>query len=417
MRIMASDWRRKLAHFRGATKRKITGSNPTVFYFHQVDDPYSHIAVQKLDELRSRYRVDWRCHLVSPPGAAFQGDPERFTSWALNDARSIAQFYGTDLPAEVDSIEPSAVSQAECLLAESIDNDDFAQKAVEIGSSLWKGETLPRGGDRNAAEIVVSGNRLREKLGHYLGAMFYFEGEWYWGVDRLYHLENRLRDLGFSSDPDVPLCVPRPTPESATGKEAAHITLDVFPSLRSPYTAISFDRAMDLVNRSGVTCKLKPVMPMMMRGVPAPNAKALYIVSDTKREADAVDEPFGRFVDPFGEPVKRAFSLYPWVTEQGKATEYISSYLSAAFAEGIDITKNEGLAEVVTRIGLNWQDARAELDTDRWEAVLESNVQEMLDAGLWGVPSFRVSGGNEEPFVCWGQDRLWRVETEIARRA
>jgi 2-hydroxychromene-2-carboxylate isomerase len=42
----------------------------------------------------------------------------------------------------------------------------------------------------------------------------------------------------------------------------------------------------------------------------------------------------------------------------------------------------------------------------------------MLTAGLWGVPSFRVSGGNEsDSFACWGQDRIWRVEDEIVRRA
>ena len=72
---------------------------------------------------------------------------------------------------------------------------------------------------------------------------------------------------------------------------------------------------------------------------------------------------------------------------------------------------------MIERTGLDWQEARSELGGSRWEAVLESNVQEMLDGGLWGVPSFRVSGGDAEPFFCWGQDRLWRVETEIAKRA
>jgi len=42
----------------------------------------------------------------------------------------------------------------------------------------------------------------------------------------------------------------------------------------------------------------------------------------------------------------------------------------------------------------------------------------MLEAGLWGVPSFRVSGGSKgtEPYCCWGQDRIWRVENEIVNR-
>ena len=118
------------------------------------------------------------------------------------------------------------------------------------------------------------------------------------------------------------------------GAEASEVTLEYFPSLRSPYTAISYARTMDLVDRSGVTLKLRPVMPMMMRGVPAPRAKQMYIITDSKREADAAGVAFGRVVDPFGDPVRRAFSLYPTLEQMGKGREYLGSYLSAAFAEG-----------------------------------------------------------------------------------
>jgi len=53
-----------------------------------------------------------------------------------------------------------------------------------------------------------------------------------------------------------------------------------------------------------------------------------------------------------------------------------------------------------------------------WESLLEDNLSEMLGAGLWGVPSFRVSGGTlTEAAAWWGQDRIWQVENEIARRA
>ena len=47
-----------------------------------------------------------------------------------------------------------------------------------------------------AASHVTASNALRQKLGHYLGATFFYAGEWYWGIDRLHHLERRLQDLG-----------------------------------------------------------------------------------------------------------------------------------------------------------------------------------------------------------------------------
>jgi 2-hydroxychromene-2-carboxylate isomerase len=40
----------------------------------------------------------------------------------------------------------------------------------------------------------------------------------------------------------------------------------------------------------------------------------------------------------------------------------------------------------------------------------------MFALGLWGVPSFCVRGCAAEPYATWGQDRLWRVEQEIAAR-
>jgi 2-hydroxychromene-2-carboxylate isomerase len=104
--------------------------------------------------------------------------------------------------------------------------------------------------------------------------------------------------------------------------------------------------------------------------------------------------------------------------EAGKAAEYLQSYLDAAFVDGIDISSESGLRQVVERIGLPWGEARPHLGDSDWQAELEDNVQAMNRAGLWGVPSFRVSGGNKpHGFSCWGQDRLWRIESEIVDRA
>ena len=194
---------------------------------------------------------------------------------------------------------------------------------------------------------------------------------------------------------------------------AAEITLEYFPSLRSPYTAISFDRVMALADRTGVKLVFRPVMPMMMRGVPAPRAKQIYVMTDAAREGRAAGSPFGRMVDPFGEPVLRAFSLLPLMLAEGKVREFIGRYLQAAWVDGIDITTEKGLKQVVTDIGLDWQQARESMNNSQWEELLEANVNDMLDAGLWGVPSFRVISDGAPTFSCWGQDRLWRVEQEI----
>ena len=411
MGFIVSDTRRQIAHIRGRLARR---GQPTIHYFHQVDDPYSHLAAQKIDALTNRYKVKFKFHLAHNPADNEQGDALRFSAWALRDARTIASDYGTELPQNINQIEGLQTKRAESYLSGYLADYDFAREAVAIGHRLWSGHPME---DLPASNAAADGSALRTKLGHWLSATFYFEGEWYWGVDRLVHLENRLLDMGLSNDPSG-ICVPRPTPETLNNRDASAVTLEFFPSLRSPYTAISFDRTIALAQRTGVKLMLRPIMPMMMRGVPAPRVKQLQIMTDSKREADYYGQKFGPMVDPFGEPVKRAFALLPFMTEQGLSIDYCANYLRAAWCEGVDITTELGLKQVVEETGANWQEAQNQFDNNIWETLLEDNVSDMLDAGLWGVPSFRVTGGKtEEPFCCWGQDRLWRVESEISRRS
>lgn len=449
MRALASRWRRGLVHVRGRMRRRLRGDEPRVHYFHQADDPYSHLAVQALPRLQERYRVRFAPHLAPEQEAAFAGDVQRYPRWALADAADVAPFYGLSFPGDAALPGAEASMAANRVLVEQLSSSSFAQAAAEVGDALWRGAgQSAQGGSAEAVrEALRQGDALRRRLGHYRGGMFYFEGEWYWGVDRLCRLEERLLAEGFSRTPDAPLCVPRPiardaaewlrtegaapnapaegavhaggasTSPPADGDAVAEVRLEFYLSLRSPYTAISFRRTLDLAARHGVKALLKPVMPMMMRGVPAPPAKGMYIMNDTKREAEAAGERFGRMVDPFGEPVRVAFSLYPWARQSGRAAEYLQSYLDAAFADGIDIGSRRGLRRVVERAGLPWREAAAHLGKDGWQAELESHLADMNALGLWGVPSHAVSGGAKPGlFSCWGQDRLWRVEAEIAAR-
>ena len=74
-------------------RRKKQNTPSTVHYFHQVDDPYSHLAVQKLDALKTRYNLKFEPHLVTKPEKKFQGDASHFDTWALRDAINVAHHY------------------------------------------------------------------------------------------------------------------------------------------------------------------------------------------------------------------------------------------------------------------------------------------------------------------------------------
>ncbi len=394
-----------------------------VHYFHQVDDPYSDLAAQTIPVLEENYDIEIIPHLVSAHVGPNLPEPELFAQLARHDVARVAPHYGLVFPsdAQTPSAEAVAAAQNELVPALRHGGAAFAEGVRKLGTWLWT--TGAPDGSRGGASSspppeLTQGNALREKFGHYSSATFYYAGEWYWGVDRLYHLENRLAKLGAARLDDAKPCFDRPAVEQRPVQHAEEMRLEIFPSLRSPYSAIGFAPALAMARETGVPIEVRPVLPMVMRGVPVTFQKGIYLLRDTKREAAALGMPFGKMFDPIGEPTRKAFSLWPHAREQGRGNEYLVAFLSAAFAEGIDTSVESGLRTVVEVAGLSWSEAQARIGDNAYETILESNRLAMVEEmGLWGVPSFRLRGPGDEPeLVAWGQDRLWLVSREIQRR-
>jgi len=412
-----------------AERRRRLGHAPhRILYFHQVDDPYSQLMAQVLVPIVERFHVELVPHLVGPPSDAAAPERARLEVFARRDAADVAPGYGLAFPSNASAPDAAQIARATSMLASVQSSAAFAGAAPRVGAALWRGDRAaldslaPELGAVDAAEVRTRldvGNQLRASLGHYLGAMLHYGGEWYWGVDRLEHLERRLESLGArrsgaGADPIARRPVVRARAIAAAGTRLA---LEFYPSLRSPYTYIAMERVYDLARRYPVELVLRPVLPMVMRGLPVPGTKQLYIALDTKREAEVAGVPFGHVCDPVGRPVERAFSLYPWAREHGRAAELLLSFARASFAEGVDTGSDAGLRFVVERAGLSWDEARKHVDGETWRAELEENRLALFALGLWGVPSFCLRGADgEASYSTWGQDRLWRVEQEIQRR-
>lgn len=410
---------------RAERKRVKAGARHVVEYFHQVDDGYSHLAAQRLADLAARYDIELRCHLVSAGEDKNNPEPELLLQLSRNDAATVAPEYGLDFPAIT-----VAPSQAQLELAAGIlaaqDDSDFTRCAPETGRALWSGDAAAL--ERLAAQYgsaepgraaarLAAGNARRTELGHYSGAMFFYAGEWYWGIDRLYHLEARLATLGADRRPDQPPLAPRPDVAQGPLRDNGSLTLQIYASLRSPYTALVFDRTVALAEATGVRLEVRPVLPMVMRGVPATRTKGMYIFFDAAREARAAHVPFDRFYDPIGDPARNGYALYRWACTQGRGVQMFSALLSCAFAEGVNLNRDSGLRRAVENAGLDWTQAKQALGDASWQDELEANRLVMYDSGLWGVPSYRLldESGNEI-LALWGQDRLWLFAREIQRQ-
>ena len=405
-------------HRKAEQLRVKAGAAHRVDYFHQVDEGYSYLAAQMLERLAARYDIELHCHLVRGQEGKNAPEPELLARLARADSHVIAPGYGLSFPHHPDAPAASLIETAAQILAAQ-SNVDFPKAAVSVSEALWRDDAsamaeltavLGTASAEATTAAIEAGTQKRRELKHYSGAMFYYGGEWYWGVDRLYHLEARLADLGADTQPGSPLIAPRPSEDLAGHCDTGQYTLELYASLRSPYTAVIFDRAVAFAAAAGVTLSLRPVLPMVMRGVPATREKGMYIFTDAAREARAAGTPYGNFYDPIGDPARRCYALYPWAASQGKGVELCSSFLRHAFVLGVNTNNDRGLRKVVEAAGLDWSAAQPHREDNTWEALLEDNRQTMYEAGLWGVPSFRLLDPSGKPLLStWGQDRLWLV--------
>ncbi len=339
------------------------GGKAVVHYFHQPDDPYSQLAAQPLPALSDTYKITIASHIVSPPDKAAAPEYERLIKLAGRDAALLARAYGLKYPAP---------------------------------------DALPKDAD--------SGDTLRKKLGHYLSGMFFFEGEWYWGVDRLHFLEERLREARLVKKKDAaPIAPAKEVTLAGARGSAKGATVDYFLSFRSPYTYLAAERARKLCEHYGATLRLRFVLPMVMRGLPVPGAKRFYITLDTKREAERLGMPFGTIIDPVGKPTERGLAVLHQAIQAGKGSAFAESFLKGVFAEGIDAGSDAGLNKLAERAGLDRTLVANALKDESWRKLAEANREELFALGLWGVPSFRVNNNEAH----WGQDRLWVIEQEL----
>lgn len=400
---------------RAERARLTQGKAHQVHYFHQVDDPYSALAAACLPRLLERYDINITAHVVGPPSDGAAPERDKLIAYSRKDAQLLAKHWGLKFHDSGAQPAPHDVMLATRLLAASIRDGRFVEVAGQLSSDLWHHpEKLADRSSRielaDASRHLAKSNALRQRLGHYLGATFFYGGEWYWGIDRLHHLEERLQALGVQRPGTAGLMfAPRANLQKPL-QVTVPTVIDFYVSLRSPYSAIVASRVFELGRRTGAKVRLRFVLPMVMRGLPVPRNKRLYISRDAAREAWVRGIAFGRLNDPVGKPTERGLALIPFAEHAGKAEGYMLSFMRGVWAEGIDAGSDRGLRKIVERAGLDWGQARLALKDEGWRKTAEQNRTDMFSLGLWGVPSFHVGD-----VAVWGQDRLWAVEDELLK--
>ena len=288
-------------------RRQIRGDGHIVSVFLQIDDPYSYLLSHYLPSLAEQYDIELRVYMSKAKGDEYQPAPDMLAEFAIGDCRRLALELGIPF-LDRGSLPPTeyraGLSDA---VASSSGSAEFADEFYQALAIYWRGDTSAAAPISKAAvelgaakSLVEESERLQGKLGHYNSAMLHYAGEWYWGVDRLHYLTDRLDELGVAINE-------APNSRLASIRQAMRVSLPVRPptaakelppieffhSFRSPYSYLALQRTFEIADAYGIDIKLRPVLPMVMRGMKVPTPKLLYIANDAYREANRRGIPFG----------------------------------------------------------------------------------------------------------------------------
>jgi len=393
-----------------------------VSVFLQLDDPYSYLLAHYLPGFAGHYDIELRLHLSEALGDAYQPAPEMLAEYAVNDCERLARELG--IPFLDKGTSPPVEHRLAVLdaIAASYGEENFDSELLQGLTAFWRGDaeaaSRRRGSaeTRGAADTVISASQqLQIRRGHYNSAMLHYEGEWYWGVDRLPYLLDRLNDLGAAR---------QTAPDRLLGsiRQATEVTLPVTPpsaaknlppleffhSIRSPYSYLALRRASEIAEAYGLELQLRPVLPMVMRGMQVPMQKLLYILKDAAREAERLGIAFGRFADPVGTATERSLAVFQYADSEKRGREFLQNAGEAIWSQAVDVASDSGMRSVTGKTGLFWPDVKTAMEGGEWRAATEENRESMMASGCWGVPTMRIGD-----FAVWGQDRDWLLVRHI----
>ncbi|MFT5788271.1 MAG: 2-hydroxychromene-2-carboxylate isomerase [Shewanella sp.] len=410
-------------------RRRLLRQPHSLKVFIKIDDPYSYLLLQALADFIPRYASLMPLKITFHPLISVQDnafpEPALWQRNAISDSQYLAKLYFFDSPnTDIEHHQSDKVAATKKLLSCGADMKSI-DRLIAIFDEFWQPQTDSKSNTTaafNAQESTTlsSNSALMKTLGHYQTGTLHYAGEWYWGVDRLAYLEQRLITL--NKLPVQPMFTKTRLKldsissfkqtgplKNIKNKPKENQRLTLYFSIRSPYSHLGLEQAVLLANKYQIPLTVKPILPMVMRGLAVPNAKKMYIFHDSKREARRLNIDYGKVADPLGLGVERCYALFEYAEAQGKGTEYLLNYSRAVNSEGLHSDTDRGLKAIVERTGLEWLHAQTLLKQSSWRQWAQQNLDEMMQLGLWGVPSFCYQDSKQQLSV-WGQDRLARIE-------
>lgn len=400
-------WRVFLYNF---LPRKLN-KNPKAEVYLALNDPSSFMLIQLLPDLAQRFDIEFELYLIYE-NTNVPCDFNSWRQWLINNANLLAKRYNLIAIEQVPQLNTLVTGQQWWQLQpKTIEN------ALELFKTVWANKFDSHYAPSTPViNYQIKNQEKQSRRGHYQSATIFFAGEWYLGVERLDHFEHRLARLGlFKPAGNIEYRYTQHhlkfNPDNVLIENDDKKTLDIYLSIRSPYSYLGWVQAKKMSECYQVPLRIKLVLPLIMRGVDVSQDKQRYMLFDALREARVKNIPVGKFIDPAGQGVINSYQLFPYAEAKGKSIEYIDAIFEAVFVRGMDLAKTENIARICEEIALDYNAAISFSKENDWQQMTDLHQTTLDKLGFWGIPCFTY-----DEVSCWGQDKLWQIEEKILNK-
>ena len=198
--------------------------------------------------------------------------------------------------------------------------------------------------------------------------------------------------------------------------------IEFFFDCSSPWTYLAFHNLQPMAREFGVEVRWRPILvggifnsvnpsvyEFRTRGVPAKQLYQLKDLQDWARKAGLTLE-FPPAVFPVNsvKAMRGCLLLEP----DGKLLPFASEVFAAYWTHGQDISRDDVLADLCTRVGVEPQRFFEGIARPEIKAQLKANTDEVIARGGFGSPTMFVGGDD----MYFGNDRLELVRDAVLRR-
>lgn len=178
----------------------------------------------------------------------------------------------------------------------------------------------------------------------------------------------------------------------------------------SPYAWLAAEQ-LERIEEYGGRIVCRPILFAALldacgtRGPAEVPAKRAYLFRDVMRQAKQLGLPFrGPPTHPFN-PLAALRAIHA-IGDDARRLQLARHLLSAVWSDGIDVGDPHALRATLREVGFDADALAAAATSAEVKSGLRAATQAAIDAGIFGVPTFRVRGelfwgGDRTETVCW----------------